>query len=128
MAVPIEDTVGAIAEMIQAGYVRHLGLSEASPATIRKAHAVHPVAALQYEYSIITRDIESEILPTTRELGIALVAYGVLSRGLLSDNLPANLPPTDFVRILRDFRKRIDARIWHFAMPWDRSRKRRAVA
>ena len=95
-AVPIEDTVGAIAEMIQAGYVRHLGLSEASPATIRKAHKVHPVAALQYEYSILTRDIESEILPTIRQLGIALVAYGVLSRGLLSDNLPATLSPGDF--------------------------------
>lgn len=94
--VPIEDTVGAIAEMIQAGYVRYLGLSEASPATIRKAHATHPVAALQYEYSIITRDVESELLPTIRELGIALVAYGVLSRGLLSDSLPANLSPGDF--------------------------------
>jgi aryl-alcohol dehydrogenase-like predicted oxidoreductase len=94
--VPIEDTVGAIAEMVQAGYVRYLGLSEASSATIRKAHAVHPVVALQYEYSILSRDIETEILPTIRELGIALVAYGVLSRGLLSDNLPANLSPVDF--------------------------------
>ncbi|HEX4227660.1 MAG TPA: aldo/keto reductase [Bryobacteraceae bacterium] len=94
--VPIEDTVGAIAEMIQAGYVRHLGLSEASAATIRKAHAVHPVAALQYEYSVITREVESELLPTIRELGIALVAYGVLSRGLLSDSLPTSLAPSDF--------------------------------
>ncbi|HWF48859.1 MAG TPA: aldo/keto reductase [Bryobacteraceae bacterium] len=94
--VPIEDTAGAIAEMIQAGYVRHLGLSEASSASIRKAHAVHPVAALQYEYSILTREVERELLPTIRELGIALVAYGVLSRGLLSDSLSANLAPGDF--------------------------------
>src|SRR5262249_28618309 len=83
-AVPIEDTVGAIAEMVKAGYVRHIGLSEAGPDTIRRAHAVHPIAALQIEYSLMTRQIESEILPTVRELGIAVTAYGVLSRGLLS--------------------------------------------
>ncbi|HET6231367.1 MAG TPA: aldo/keto reductase [Longimicrobiaceae bacterium] len=83
-AVPIEDTVGAIAEMIQAGYVRHVGLSEMGAETIRRAHAVHPVADLQIEYSLISRGIEGEILPTCRELGVAITAYGVLSRGLLS--------------------------------------------
>lgn len=87
-AVPIEETVGAIKELIQAGYVRHLGLSEVSAETIRRAHAVHPVRALQIEYSLISRNIESEILPTLRELGIGLVAYGVFSRGLLTGHLP----------------------------------------
>jgi aryl-alcohol dehydrogenase-like predicted oxidoreductase len=82
--VPIEDTVGAIAEMIDAGFVRYLGLSEMGAATIRRAHAVHPVSALQIEYSLMSRGIEAEILPTVRELGIAVTAYGVLSRGLLS--------------------------------------------
>jgi aryl-alcohol dehydrogenase-like predicted oxidoreductase len=83
-AVPIEDTVGAIAEMVKAGHVRHVGLSEAGAATIRRAHAVHPICDLQIEYSLVSRGIEDEILPTTRELGIAITAYGVLSRGLLS--------------------------------------------
>jgi aryl-alcohol dehydrogenase-like predicted oxidoreductase len=82
--VPIEDTVGAIAEMIQAGYVRYLGLSEMGAPTIRRAHAVHPVTALQIEYSLMSRGIEAEILPVTRELGISVTAYGILSRGLLS--------------------------------------------
>jgi aryl-alcohol dehydrogenase-like predicted oxidoreductase len=84
--VPIEDTIGAIADMVKAGYVRHVGLSEASAKSIRRAHAVHPIAALQIEYSLVSRGIEKEILPTIRELGIALVAYGVLSRGLISDS------------------------------------------
>ena len=83
--VPVEDTIGAVADMVQAGFVRHIGLSEASAATIRRAHATHPIAALQIEYSLMSRGIEAEILPTVRELGIALVAYGVLSRGLISD-------------------------------------------
>ncbi len=82
--VPIEDTVGAIAEMIEAGFVRYLGLSEVGAATIRRAHAVHPVSALQIEYSLMSRGIEAEILPTVRALGIGVTAYGVLSRGLLS--------------------------------------------
>ncbi len=82
-SVPIEDTVGAVAEMVQAGYVRHLGLSEAAPATVRRAQAVHPIAALETEYAVLTREIEAETLPTLRELGIATVAYGVLSRGLI---------------------------------------------
>ena len=83
--VPVEDTIGAIADMVQAGFVRHIGLSEASAATIRRAHATHPIAALQIEYSLMSRGIETDVLPTVRELGIALVAYGVLSRGLISD-------------------------------------------
>jgi aryl-alcohol dehydrogenase-like predicted oxidoreductase len=82
--VPIEETVGAIAEMIEAGYVRYLGLSEMGPETIRRAHAVHPVTALQIEYSLMSRGIEAEILPAIRELGISVTAYGVLSRGLLN--------------------------------------------
>jgi aryl-alcohol dehydrogenase-like predicted oxidoreductase len=83
-AVPIEDTVGAIVEEIEAGRVRHVGLSEAGAETVRRAHAVHPVADLQIEYSLLSRGIEAAILPTCRALGVAITAYGVLSRGLLS--------------------------------------------
>ncbi|WP_280242850.1 aldo/keto reductase [Nocardia abscessus] len=82
--VPIEDTVGAIGELIEAGYVRHVGLSEVGPETIRRAAAVRPIVDLQIEYSLISRGIEAEILPVCRELGIGVTAYGVLSRGLLS--------------------------------------------
>jgi len=82
--VPIEETVGAIAEMVKAGYVRHVGLSEVGAATIRKAAAVAPICDLQIEYSLISRGIEDDILPTLRELGIGVTAYGVLSRGLIS--------------------------------------------
>jgi aryl-alcohol dehydrogenase-like predicted oxidoreductase len=82
--VPIEETVGAIKEMIEAGYVRHLGLSEIGAATLRRAHATHSVADLQIEYSLISRGLEREILPTARELGVGITAYGVLSRGLIS--------------------------------------------
>jgi aryl-alcohol dehydrogenase-like predicted oxidoreductase len=82
--VPIEETVGAIAEMIQAGYVRHVGLSEMGADTIRRAAAVHPVAGLQIEYSLMSRGIEAQILPAVRELGIGVTAYGIMSRGLLS--------------------------------------------
>jgi aryl-alcohol dehydrogenase-like predicted oxidoreductase len=82
--VPIEDTVGAIADMIKAGYVRYVGLSEVGAQTIRRAAAVHPICDLQIEYSLISRGIESEILPVCRELGIGITAYGVLSRGLIS--------------------------------------------
>ncbi|MCX5048012.1 MULTISPECIES: aldo/keto reductase [unclassified Streptomyces] len=85
--VPIEETVGAITELVEKGYVRHIGLSEASAANIRRAAATAPIVDLQIEYAIITRDIEREILPTTRELGIAITAYGVLSRGLISDHI-----------------------------------------
>jgi pyridoxine 4-dehydrogenase len=82
--VPIEETVGAIAEMVEAGYVRYIGLSEVGASTIRRAAAVHPIVDLQIEYSLISRGIEEEILPACRELGIAVTAYGVLSRGLIS--------------------------------------------
>ena len=82
-AVPIEETVGAIADMVRAGYVRHIGLSEVGAETIRRAAAVHPIADLQIEYSVLSRDIEAEILPTCRDLGIGITAYGVLSRGLI---------------------------------------------
>jgi aryl-alcohol dehydrogenase-like predicted oxidoreductase len=88
-AVPIEDTIGAIADMVRAGYVRHIGLSEVGVGTIRRAHAVHPIADLQIEYSLMSRAIEAAILPTVRELGISITAYGVLSRGLLSGRVPA---------------------------------------
>jgi aryl-alcohol dehydrogenase-like predicted oxidoreductase len=82
--VPIEETVGAIAELVEAGYVRHIGLSEVGADTIRRAAAVHPISDVQIEYSLLSRGIEEEILPTVRELGIGVTAYGVLSRGLLS--------------------------------------------
>lgn len=87
-SVPIEETVGAMRELVEAGKVRHLGLSEASPTTIRRAHAVHPITALQTEYSLFTRDLEEEILPTLRELGIGLVAYSPLGRGILTGTVP----------------------------------------
>jgi aryl-alcohol dehydrogenase-like predicted oxidoreductase len=95
-AVPIEETVGAIADLVRAGHVRHVGLSEMGAATIRRAHAVHPIAALQIEYSLMSRGIESEILPTLRELGIGVTAYGVLSRGLLGGTGAATLRSGDF--------------------------------
>ncbi|HEY3466679.1 MAG TPA: aldo/keto reductase [Amycolatopsis sp.] len=83
-AVPIEDQVGALGELVKAGYVRHIGLSEVGADTLRRAAAVHPISDLQIEYSLLSRGIEAEILPTARELGIGVTAYGVLSRGLLS--------------------------------------------
>ncbi|RKT68633.1 aryl-alcohol dehydrogenase-like predicted oxidoreductase [Saccharothrix variisporea] len=83
-AVPIEDTVGAIAELVEAGHVRHIGLSEVGAETLRRAAAVHPISDLQIEYSLLSRGIEQEVLPAARELGIGITAYGVLSRGLLS--------------------------------------------
>ncbi|WP_037604885.1 aldo/keto reductase [Streptacidiphilus rugosus] len=88
--VPIEETVGAIAEMVQAGHVRHIGLSEVGPETLRRARAVHPISDLQIEYSLISRGIEAEILPTARELGVGVTAYGVLSRGLISGHWQAD--------------------------------------
>jgi aryl-alcohol dehydrogenase-like predicted oxidoreductase len=84
--VPIEETIGAIKEMVDAGYVRAIGLSEVGAETIRRAHAVHPIADLQIEYSLISRAVEAEVLPTLRELGIGMTAYGVLARGLISGN------------------------------------------
>ncbi|MGV1769386.1 aldo/keto reductase [Agrobacterium vitis] len=94
--VPIEETIGAIAEMVQAGYVRHIGLSEVGADTIRRAAAVHPIVDLQIEYSLISRGIEDQILPTCRELDIGITAYGVLSRGLISGHWTAPTAPTDF--------------------------------
>jgi aryl-alcohol dehydrogenase-like predicted oxidoreductase len=141
-AVPIEETVGAIAEMVQAGYVRHVGLSEAGAGTVRRAHAVHPVADLQIEYSLLSRGIEAEILPACRELGVGVTAYGVLSRGLLSghwsadraladgdfrrtaprftgENLDRNLALVDALRAVADAK---DATVAQVAIGWVLSR------
>jgi aryl-alcohol dehydrogenase-like predicted oxidoreductase len=98
--VPIEETVGAMAELVKQGKVRYLGLSEAAPATIRRAHAVHPIAALQTEYSLWMRDVEDEILPTCRELGIGFVPYSPLGRGFLTGRFKRfeDLPADDFRR------------------------------
>ncbi|WP_067716446.1 aldo/keto reductase [Nocardia yamanashiensis] len=96
--VPIEETIGGLAELVRAGFIRHIGLSEVGADTLRRAAAVHPIADLQIEYSLISRGIEAEILPVARELGIGITAYGVLSRGLLSDSLRggAQFAATDF--------------------------------
>jgi aryl-alcohol dehydrogenase-like predicted oxidoreductase len=140
--VPIEETVGAIAEMVEAGYVRHIGLSEVGAETIRRAHAVHPIVDLQIEYSLISRGPEESILPACRELGIAVTAYGVLSRGLISghwsrerqgsggdfrvhtprfqgDNLERNLQLVDALRSVADERGVTVAQI---AIAWVLSR------
>ena len=99
--VPIEDTVGAMAELIKEGKVRYLGLSEASPASIRKAHAIHPIAALQSEYSLLTRDVEGEIMNTVNELGISLVPYSPLARGLVINTVDiSSLHESDFRKTL----------------------------
>lgn len=134
--VPIEDTVGAISEMIDAGYVRHIGLSEVASDTIRRAASVHPIVDLQIEYSLISRGIEGDILPTCRELGVAITAYGVLSRGLLSgrwqkdgneqdprsrfprfqgENLDHNLGLVEALRQVADAR---DASVAQVAIAW----------
>lgn len=98
--VPIEETVGAMAELVQAGKVKYLGLSEAAPATIRRAHATHPISALQTEYSLWSRDPEAEILPTVRELGIGFVPYSPLGRGFLTGQFksPEDIPADDYRR------------------------------
>jgi len=113
--VPIEETVGAMAGLVEAGKVRFLGLSEAAPATVRRAHAVHPIAALQTEYSLWSRDVEAEILPTVRELGIGFVAYSPLGRGFLTGQFksPDDFPPDDARRIHprfagENFRRNLD--------------------
>jgi aryl-alcohol dehydrogenase-like predicted oxidoreductase len=105
---PIEEVVGAVADLVKAGYVRHIGLSEASSSTIRRANAVHPISALQIEYAIVSRGIEADILPAVRELGISVTAYGVLSRGLLSGS-PITSPKdmrNHFPRFLGENRKK----------------------
>jgi aryl-alcohol dehydrogenase-like predicted oxidoreductase len=99
--VPLEDTIGAMADLVQAGKVKYLGLSEASAESIRKAHAIHPVSALQYEYSVLTRDVEERILPLSRELDISFVPYSPLSRGLMTNHLdPDQLDVQDFRKYL----------------------------
>jgi len=112
---PIEDTVGAMAELVKAGKVRHLGLSEAAPATIRRAAKVHPITALQTEYSLWSRDVEDEILPTVRELGVGFVAYSPLGRGFLTGQLKTidDLPADDWRRNVprfqgENFRKNLE--------------------
>jgi aryl-alcohol dehydrogenase-like predicted oxidoreductase len=137
-AVPIEDTVGAIQEMVAAGHVRHIGLSEAGAETLRRAQKVHPISWLQIEYSLMSRAIEAEILPTARELGIPITAYGILSRGLLGghwskeqgrgprdirahlprfagDNLDRNLSLVD---ALRGIAQELDATVAQLAIAW----------
>jgi aryl-alcohol dehydrogenase-like predicted oxidoreductase len=141
-AVSIEDTVGAIAELVEAGYVRYVGLSETGAETVRRARAVHPIADLQIEYSLLSRGIEVEILPTCRQLGIGVTAYGVLSRGLLSghwspdrmmaagdvrataprfagENLERNLALVDALRTLAEAR---GATVAQLAIAWVLSR------
>jgi aryl-alcohol dehydrogenase-like predicted oxidoreductase len=141
-AEPIEETVGAIAEMVQAGYVRHVGLSETGADTVRRAHGVHPISDLQIEYSLLSRGIEDEILPTCHELGVGITAYGVLSRGLLSghwsgeraatagpfrqtaprftgENLERNLA---LVEALRSVAQARSATVAHLAIAWVLSR------
>jgi aryl-alcohol dehydrogenase-like predicted oxidoreductase len=135
--VPIEDTVGAIADMVRAGLVRHIGLSEVGAETLRRASAIHPIADLQIEYSLISRGIEDRILPAARELGIGITAYGVLSRGLISghfqkgtltasdfrahgprfqgDNADANLALVD---ALRKVAERIGVSVAQVAIAW----------
>ena len=102
--VPVEDTVGAMSELVKQGKVRYLGLSEASPASIRKAHAIHPISALQTEYSLLTRDPEKEIIPVCRELKITFVPFSPLSRGLVTNTIdPDKMPNDDFRRTLPRF-------------------------
>ncbi len=139
-AVPVEETVGAIAEMVQAGYVRHLGLSEVGADTLRRAHAVHPVSDVQVEYSLVSRGVEDQILPTARELGVGVTAYGVLSRGLISGHWSADRDSQDFrsrlprfagdnldrnlalVETLREVAQRCDATVAQVAIGWVLSR------
>jgi len=146
-AVPIEETVGAISEMVRAGYVGHVGLSETGAETLRRAHGVHPIADLQIEYSLLSRGIEDEILPTCRELGVGITAYGVLSRGLLSghwsaqrtatagafrqtaprfsdENLEQNLALVEALRRVADAK---DVTVAHLAIAWVLSRGKDVV-
>ena len=140
-AVPVEDTVGAIADMVKAGYVRHIGLSEVGAGTLRRAHAVHPIADLQIEYSLVSRGVEDAILPVARELGVGITAYGVLSRGLISghwtkaregerdfrgalprfrgENLARNLA---LVEAMRTVAARVGATVAQVAIAWVASR------
>ena len=135
--VPIEETMGALAELVQAGYIRHIGLSEIGSETLRRAEAVHPVTDLQIEYSLLSRGVEDDILPTARELGVAITAYGVLARGLISGhwrkeaadpkdlrtrtprfqdgNVDANLKLVEALRVIADAK---DATVAPIAIAW----------
>ncbi|MBB3264427.1 pyridoxine 4-dehydrogenase [Azospirillum sp. OGB3] len=135
-SVPIEDTVGAMADLVKAGYIRHIGLSEVGPDTIRRAAAVHPISDLQIEYSLISRGIEEAILPTCRELGTGVTAYGVLSRGLISGHWSKDRAGQDFrsrsprfqgenldrnlalVERLREIAQRIGGSVAQVAIAW----------
>jgi aryl-alcohol dehydrogenase-like predicted oxidoreductase len=135
-AVPIEDTVGAMADLVKAGYLRYIGLSEVGADTIRRAHAVHPIADLQIEYSLVSRGIEDAILPTLNELGIGVTAYGVLSRGLISGHWSKDRGTRDFratsprfqganldhnlalVERLREVADRLNATVAQVAIAW----------
>jgi len=94
--VPIEETVGAIAEMVKGGFVKYIGLSEVNGKSLRRAHAVHPIAAVEVEYSLMDKHIESDLLPVARELGVAVIAYGVLSRGLLQNQGQLEIKAQDY--------------------------------
>ena len=139
-SVPVEETVGALAELVAAGYVRHIGLSEVGAQTLRRAAAVHLIADLQIEYSLVSRGIEAEILPAARELGVGITAYGVLSRGLLSGHWSADREVRDFrahlprftgenleanlrlVEVLRDVAEAQGATVAQVAIAWVASR------
>jgi aryl-alcohol dehydrogenase-like predicted oxidoreductase len=126
--VPIEDTIGAMAELVQQGKVRYLGISEATPATIRRAQAVHPITALQTEYSLWSRDPEDEILPVVRELGIGFVPYSPLGRGFLSGRFtsPNDFAADDYRRFSpRYVGKWIDREVW--ALPNRRAVRDRSI-
>lgn len=134
--VPIEDTVGALSELVAAGWVRAIGLSEVGAQTLRRAQAVHPISDVQIEYSLISRGIESQILPTARELGVGITAYGVLSRGLISGHWTADSATRDFrsalprftgaslehnlalVEVLRDIADSLGATVAQLAIAW----------
>jgi len=125
--VPIEESVGAMAELVQQGKVWYLGLSEAAPATIRRAQAVHPISALQTEYSLWSRDPEDELLPTLRELGIGFVPYSPLGRGFLTGAIASleDLEPDDFRRVSPRFQGDNFARIWNWYQQSKRSPSKR---
>jgi aryl-alcohol dehydrogenase-like predicted oxidoreductase len=126
---PIEETVGAMVELVREGKARFLGLSEASPETLRRAHAVHPIAALQTEYSLWSRDPEDEILPTCRELGIGFVAYSPLGRGFLTGQFRTfeNFAPDDYRRHSPRFQGENFARTWTWSARSRRSPPRKAA-
>ncbi|TGK36614.1 aldo/keto reductase [Leptospira andrefontaineae] len=123
--IPIEETVGAIADLIKEGYVRYLGLSEASPENLRRAHKVHPVTALEIEYSLATRVIEKELLETARELGVAIVPYGIVGRGLLTGKIENALGVADFRSISPRFQgKNLEANLERVSLLQELAKKK----